>query len=862
MKFNFRKISAVLASGIMAVSGIGFAAAASYPAPFVSAGTADVAIVYGTGSGVSALDVVEAGNIQSDLQSRMDTSTGSTDTTVTGGDSVLISKASDNLNLLNNWGIFTGTVDNDDLSVLLADGTYIADDNDEFNYEQKIKLGTPANLTHFRDSDYENLIGADENTPAVGFKIGSSKFILNYTLDFTTDAESDIVSGEMEDIEGSDLPLFGKTYYVSDFDNGTSTQYFGKLTLLDAAEVGYVNEDETTTITVGDSSYDVTLTWADADEVIFDVNGERAPASGKLTKGGSYKLDDGAYIGVRDISRLEVSGESGNAAFSIGSGKLEITSDSEIKLNDDTISGIKGYVHRGTAASAAEKVDKIVIEWKTDEEVFISPEVELLMPGFEILKFSMDDLVRSEEEKVSIEYDGGDSIELKAPIKDGTVSFNILYANSSSNGNFSGLGKSSTERLATSGTNTLTFKEKLDGEYHAYFVASYNISKEGESHLLRAHMTKNTDNNNRNETTISKYNGETSAWEEVCGPKIAGEDCTVGQVNFNIAEVNYTNGGENRSVVLTSGTNVNFNTLYTNGGLKIYLPYEGPVNNAAVPTKGVINFSVSNNTKDGYNRDKWWLFMAGEDKDDTIASGAGFNFTLDQDSSFDLEVSEVNHAGSAGSGGLEIGETDVYEAYMTDGGGDVAPRVLHNTPSSSRDSADVYYPTGDSETYAQLYLTEAGATIVSGTTGTTGTTVGELGEVLVKDSDVSDVAEKNLIIVGGSCINAAAASVLGGAYCGEGFTDATGVGAGEFLLKGVSDSDVTSGLALVVAGYEAADTVNAAKYLRTQMPDTSTSMIGTSSTSAELVVEGADDADVEEDADEDADADADEDADA
>lgn len=41
-----------------------------YPSPFIVNGAADVAIIYGTQTGVSALELVQAGNIQDDLQSR------------------------------------------------------------------------------------------------------------------------------------------------------------------------------------------------------------------------------------------------------------------------------------------------------------------------------------------------------------------------------------------------------------------------------------------------------------------------------------------------------------------------------------------------------------------------------------------------------------------------------------------------------------------------------------------------------------------------------------------------------------------------------------------------------------------------
>jgi len=84
MKFNIRKISAIGASILMTGMSLGVAAAANYPAPFVVGGTADVGIVYGTGEGASPLDLLEAGNIQSNLQSFM-TGT-STATTSTSGE--------------------------------------------------------------------------------------------------------------------------------------------------------------------------------------------------------------------------------------------------------------------------------------------------------------------------------------------------------------------------------------------------------------------------------------------------------------------------------------------------------------------------------------------------------------------------------------------------------------------------------------------------------------------------------------------------------------------------------------------------------------------------------------------------------
>lgn len=86
------------------------------------------------------------------------------------------------------------------------------------------------------------------------------------------------------------------------------------------------------------------------------------------------------------------------------------------------------------------------------------------------------------------------------------------------------------------------------------------------------------------------------------------------------------------------------------------------------------------------------------------------------------------------------------------------------------------------------------------------------GNMIFKDSETSSYAAKNVVIVGGSCVNSAAAAALGVAAntCGEAFTAATKVAAGQFLIKKTTLNGKT---AIVVAGYEADDTVKAAQYL-------------------------------------------------
>jgi hypothetical protein len=203
-------------------------------------------------------------------------------------------------------------------------------------------------------------------------------------------------------------------------------------------------------------------------------------------------------------------------------------------------------------------------------------------------------------------------------------------------------------------------------------------------------------------------------------------------------------------------------------------------------------------------------------------------------------------AGSGSTSGAHV--SDVERTWTKDTTGDSIALYSNNKmlqemdlwgtiitidQTTAQDKATISYP--KEQVYALAYVGAADSSISGGTIAGGGA---QLGDILVKDSEVSSVSNKNLVVVGGSCINSAAANLLGGAYCGSGFTDKTGVGSGQFLIQSFGDAYTSGKIALLVAGYEAADTVNAATYLRTQAVDTTAAKKyqGTSATSATLVV--------------------------
>ena len=91
---------------------------------------------------------------------------------------------------------------------------------------------------------------------------------------------------------------------------------------------------------------------------------------------------------------------------------------------------------------------------------------------------------------------------------------------------------------------------------------------------------------------------------------------------------------------------------------------------------------------------------------------------------------------------------------------------------------------------------------------TSAVTIPQIGGIVVLDTEIASVSDKNLIVVGGSCINSVAAKLLGvpKGTCGEVFTALTGAKSGQYVLDQSTSPYNTGKVALLVAGYNAIDT--------------------------------------------------------
>ncbi len=821
MKFNFKKISAIVASTLMAGMTLGVAAAANYPAPFITAGTANVAIVYGANA--APTDITATGTIQTNLQSKLGAGTAGSTTPVTlEGDGYQFEKTSTKMHLGDNVTAIITTLDDGELPTLLADGTFTDNDNDEFDYKQEITVFQNLDVTLFDDDDFE------VDSPTVGIEVADATALLNFSLEFLEDPL-------WVDLETADLPFMGKDYYVLDADLAANDS----ITLLDSAESTTLEESETTTITVGTNTYTVTAISIGETEVKFDVDGV---TTNSLNEGETQRLASGAYLGVKDIvySARETSPIS--VEFSIGKGKLVLHHGDEVELNEEDVDGLNVYVLNSGADGATETLDKITLEWNADGDAFIAGASEATFPSFETVKVSFGGLLYPAEEAIIVKANGDDNFELaNFPLTGGAVeTISLLYTN---NTNFTIVGKDDNNRLATAGSGErLNFTEGT----HDYFVLSYKSGDDAESYLVRATGFDDGTTDATSDNTVDFEYLTSSGWSDLDTNVNEADEVSSGLATFTVSTIS---NETNKTVTMTATGNNNFYKLYTKEGMEVILPW---INRTTQRLSGIAgdvvasgcsgnyssfalsegqigyNATLQNNTGSLSVNCYWMpgtykLVLREEDKDDSIAAGDWINVTLGMDTDNEATIKNYTTQNTDATAS-EVGESDVYRDFTYSA---LATEILDDQSGDHENIKFIYH---GGEVEAQVFLLGADS-VISGGEGTTT----QLGDIVVTDAQVGTVATKNLIIVGGSCINSAAAALVGGKKCGTAWTDATDVGTGQFLIKGYADAQngaLTNKLALLVAGYEAADTVNAVTYLTTKTVDTSVGGIGTTATAS------------------------------
>ncbi|MBM3228442.1 hypothetical protein FJZ20_00955 [Candidatus Pacearchaeota archaeon] len=782
MKFNFRQISALATSALLVGMTAGIAAAANYPAPLVQSGMGDFAVVYGARG--ASTDQAQANLVASNL---LALSTGSGSINVEGGEFFALAKDSNPFNFNENLDDVYSSLDSDQMA-FLADGTYDDGDVDE-DYEQEIALSDKT-LSLFADPDYNS------DAPTIGFWWTNGQNILNYTVEY-----NDPVN--VTHMVDTALPMLGREYYVL---AASITQ----IDILDTAE--------TTTVVVGDTvtvaGKSVTLNYVDASSAKFTVDGE---ATGSLAQNSEHKLADDSYIVVTDISYQDYSGGIQSAEFAIGSGKIELINGEEAEINGEDIDGLEVNLTNSSAGT----IDSIKLIWNSYRDSFLTATDSISLPEFGVIQLAFGGLnFPSDSEMISIE--NGDTLTINM----GNYDFPLMWYDGATD--TAAMGQENNLLKLTEDAN-LTYNDAgyINGSiiwWDSGDVVDNNVGartnttntigtdainvSEDERFLVTLLDTDLTDIETLYYEVSNIDINDAATWTVTLDDLIGNKDLEftddIGDTE-DVGDVTVTIVGfsaDNSSVffefdVAGVTTNIYYDIAVSEKGLVITLP---EITTAATNATGAI------------------LTFTEADRDEDVGGGRSFTATIKNTTNEKFHVSTHNLTAYD-----EEESDDKYIGYVPS---NLASKILFDVSADEYDFSVEYY--GKEVT--------ADVRVVAGGEVTT-----ELGNVLVTDAEVSSVQGKNLVVIGGSCINSVAAALVGGAHCTAAWQSATGVGAGQFLIESYTSPYAGTKIALLVAGYNAEDTVNAATYVRTlpQAIDTTVGKkyIGTSATSAELVVQ-------------------------
>ena len=298
-KFNFRKIVALATSALMVGMTMGAAGAANYPAPFVSGGAADVAIVYGTGSGVSQLDLVHAANIQDSLSGYVSGGTTATSAS-TSGEVVSLDTSADKIWLNTSLNAVKSTITKSDLPTLLADYSFSGDVTSKVTSTIKLQAGDTTTVAS--DQNTGTVIFAKQpsssDDPVIGISLGTSA--TSNPL-YNASATMSAINFSHADSEGEEIVLFGQSFTIASETDTTDI-----VLLKDAEKVDLTSDAPTTTVEVGGASYTIELVSASDTSATIKVTDSAGVSASKEISEAASKRVNGIDIAVTNADETNL----------------------------------------------------------------------------------------------------------------------------------------------------------------------------------------------------------------------------------------------------------------------------------------------------------------------------------------------------------------------------------------------------------------------------------------------------------------------------------------------------------------------------------------------------------------------------
>jgi hypothetical protein len=793
MRKTVKKIAALVAGTTMVGATIMGAMAldlSNYPAPFVTNGVFNGKIVVGEKAATS--DVVGAIDVAASLQAAATSTTevnipGTAGTATVVGDAAEFKTGSDILSIGETLGNVKTTFTASDLEALKTG--MLDTGQGSTPVKQYLRFGDVTAYVDFTEND------DDETGDFLYFADGNTDYLFEYHLEFTegADSEVDATDDNLPDLEGEVITILGAPFTIVDSLVDTTDNEI-TLTMLGGEVADTLRDGETKTYTIDGKDYEVTAVFISSDDqsAKLSVNGV---LSDEMGEGDTDVLESDVTLGVQDILTNQ---REGIVEFYLGANKLRLVdteyTDTTYEEDASVKVGTENVDNADLIIKATEGTDELTLNYI---KYRVIPPTEIWVPAGKGLK---EFLVDEEADNVmlvdtwDITYAGlmktGISpIEIEAPSDD---VYELTFTNIN--------GDEYTVPLVS------TEGDWKWGDEDDHFIFTEAITETNVSNITDAHgfipedsyflLSDDDDFDENTVVNVLRYDSIRTSTNKVVFRDLAGDTM----------EVTYDEDtGEGELIV---GGASHYFWLDANDELAMDLDASGEANTALALASdvvdiifwggGKIDLGIQNFT-DGAMND----FTAGADVflnistdidnfDEQPVAGESWKLvTLEENTDADEVTLSTTDL-------FEMEEDDDYEVGMDSYG---VYYKLYN-PSSGPEELMVEYPLA--QRGAQVFVTAGTIEVHEGTSSASGAiTTTVLNPIAVGaailDTEAPALGSKNMIVVGGPCVNTVAAALMGNpAVCTEGFA------AGKAVIKLFADKN-----ALLVAGYNAQDTQGA-----------------------------------------------------
>ncbi len=890
MKFNFRKIASALASTAMIGSTVALAAAANYPAPFVSNGATDVAIVYG-----NSLDLAAVTDVSTSLSSAL--ASGSVVSQASSGAYPLFTSSSP-IQLNNSISSSRSSITSSNLPNVLGDADFAGNVDAAMTFN--VIPGTNK-VTYQKQPT-----SSDDPVNAVTMSTSAANYLYNATVNFNR-----AVNFTHADSKGQDIDLFGQRFLVGSATD-TST-----LVLFKSAETAYLTVGgdspvSSKSVVVDGSTYLVELTGATDTSATIRVTNAAGESDQKEINEAASKKILGVEVSITNADESTATNQL-QAEVTVGSSRIKLQHGSEVLVgsDDDPITGTKVSFSGNTlyTGNITKLTIQVFAEGGSNDALKEGESFDDPVFGSFRLVYAPSELADDEWDSIKFASSGNDHLGLSATNWQGKTLTNFEWVNNESGGTLGPF-------LGDSNEFRVYVQEMATINESAFAV----VGNEDEGYLIKLRTLTNSTGSTTYSTDKVVFENAfdtTQSWEATISSEGAGT-IDIGGRTYSVSYFeNASDSGNGAGRVqlnypdsTTSTQMVLYPSIETKNGAKMmfYEPITlnlssdtGMTGLSSGPTPANLTFAnltgillpngngftttaITTTGLSGYLGGNWTFGTASlntsgnnsvnittggltyavvaadvmgqatirlldpsgaritvpsvvlfEEKDESSnyngvilqSGGNGISTSSSQITDADFTWnSDADMLGSAyGSVGFQ-GETDDKLYYMEDQWGTI---VTTDQSNSNSYVVTVSYP--GEQFSAKIYMDE----IASDSGSTT------LGAVSIMDDQLSSsgMSSKNLIVIGGSCVNTAASTLLGAsAGCGSTWTAATGASSGDWIIQTFANPWSSSKVATLVAGWETSDTANAATYLTTKDVSTvvGSKLKGTTSTAATAVV--------------------------